>query len=281
MPALYEEAKQVRKMIMDQVLADGTVPKTAEISEAFSVTGEELARILKDLEAAIVVAVQNPAHAGIEYFQEEKLEEPVPEVGEIFYARPFASFNNHYKVEVDGQQKWYGECAVEVCGISAMFPGKEVKVKSVCRYTKEPVELIGKDGVLLDYSPKTLRVHIGIPLRYMPDDAVGWCDFNSFFSSEEAVKKWNKKHPNIKGVTRDPETVANFVSLVGKGRLDYDYQFKFPILRYLFQGKKYGFTKPLPGVGIPVPDPFWIPTLHTLSEAKRKGYKPFIGVSLL
>jgi len=280
MPGLYEKAKQVRKMIMDQVVDQGTVPQNAEISEALSLSKEELAGILKDLEAAVVVGLQNEAHAGIEYFQEEKLEEPVPEVGEVFYARPFASFKNHYKIEVDGEQKWTGECAVEMCGISSMFPGKEVVVRSVCRYTKEPVELTGKDGVLVDYSPKTLRVHFGVPLRYMPDDVVGWCDYNSFFSSEEAVEKWKTKHPNIKGITRDPETVANFVSIVAKGRLDYDYQFKFPLLRYLFQGRKYGFTKPLPGLGIHVPDPFWMPTLHTLLEARGKGYKPFIGLSL-
>jgi hypothetical protein len=280
MPRLYEKAKQVRKMIMDRVVAKGKVPPNAEISEVLSLTREELARILKDLEAAIVVGLQNKAHAGLQYFQEEKLEEPVPEVGEVFYARPFASFKNHYKIIVEGEQKWAGECAVEVCGISSMFPGKEVMVRSVCRYTKDPVELIGRDGVLRDYSPKTLRVHFGIPLRYMPDDAVGWCDYNSFFSSEEAVEKWRIKHPNIKGITRDPETVANFVSLVAKGRLDYDYQFKFPLLRYLFQGRKYGFTKPLPGLGLHLPDPFWMPTLHTLLEARRKGYKPFIGVSL-
>ncbi len=281
MPALYEKAKKVRKMIMDRVVADGTVPKKAEISEALSMGPDELSGIMRDLEAAIVVGLQNEAHAGIEYFQEEKLAEPVPEVGEVFYARPFASFKNHYRIEVEGEQKWYGECAVEVCGISSMFPGKEVKVNSVCRYTKEPVELVGKDGKLLHYSPKSLRVHFGVPLRYMPDDAVGWCDFNSFFSSEEAVEKWRTKHPNIKGITRDPETVADFVSLVARGRLSYDYQFRFPLLRYLFQGKKYGFTRPLPGLGVHVPDPFFMPTLHTALEARRKGYKPFIGVSLL
>lgn len=281
MARLYEKAKQVRKLIMDQVVAEGTVPKNAEVGETLSLGADELAGIMRDLEAGIVVGLQNEAHAGLTYFQEEKLAEPVPEVGEVFYARPFAAFKNHYKIIVDGEQKWNGECAVEVCGVSSMFPGKEVIVKSVCRYSKEPVELIGRDGVLLDYSPKTLRVHFGVPIRYMPDDAVGWCDYNSFFSSEEAVEKWRTKHPNVKGITRDPVTVANFVSIVARGRLDYDYQFKFPVLRYLFQGRKYGFTKPLPGLGLHVPDPFWFPTPHTALEARRRGYKNFIGVSLL
>lgn len=280
MAKLDEKAKRVRKMIMDQVLAEGTCPEVAEIARALSLSPDELARILKDLEAAICVAVQNKAHEGIEYFQEEKLAEPVPAVGEIFYARPFACFKNHYPIWVDGEQKWYGECAVEVCGVSAMFPGREVIVRSVCRQTKEPVELIGRDGELLDYSPKTLRVLLGIPLRYMPDDAVGWCDYNSFFSSEEAVEQWRKSHPEIKGITRDPVKISRFVSIVGKGRLNYDYQFKLPILKVLFQGKRYGLTKPLPGLGWHVFDPFWLPTLHMLKEMRRKGYRNFLGLSL-
>jgi len=281
MAEFSETAKQVRKSIMDQVLAEGSVPKRPELCREHSLSMDELGLVLKDLEAGIVVAVQNEAHHGIESFQEEKLSEPAPDVGEIFYARPFASFKNHYRIAVDGEHKWHGECAVEVCGVSAMFPGKEVVVSSVCRQTKAPVELVGKDGVLIDYSPKTLRVHFGIPVRYMPDDPVGWCDYNSFFSSEEAVDEWRKSHPAIKGITRDPVTTSNFVGLVGKGRLDYDYKFKMPLLRVLFAGKKYGFTRPLPGLGWHVPDPFWAPTLHTFTEARRKGYKNLIGVSLL
>jgi len=232
MAKLSEKAKQVRKVIMGEVLAEGTCPKVAQIAEELSMPVEEFPGILKDLEAGVCVAVQNKAHEGLEYFQEEKLEQPVPALGEIFYARPFATFKNHYPIWVDGEQKWHGECAVEACAVSAMFPGKEVVLRSVCRQTKEPVEIIGRDGVLVDYSPKTLRVHIGIPLRYMPDDAIGWCDYNSFFISEEAVEEWRKSHPEIKGITRDPETTSRFVNIIGKGRLDYDYQLKLSGYRF-------------------------------------------------
>ena len=280
MARLSETAKRVRQRIMDQVLADGTCPKVAEISRELSLSREELERILKDLEAAICVAVQTDSHAHLESFQEEKLNEAVPEPGEIFYARPFAAFRNHYPVWVNGEQKWYGECAVEACGVSAMFPGREVIVRSVCRQTKEPVELIGRDGILLDYSPKSLRVHLGFPLRYMPDDAIGWCDYNSFFSSEEAAGEWRKSHPKINGITRDPVAISNFVSIIGRGRLEYDYQPTLPILMVLRHLKRYGLTKPLPGLGWHVPDPFWMPTPHMLMEMRRKEYKSFIRFSL-
>jgi hypothetical protein len=280
MASLSETAKRVRKRIMDQVLAQGTCPKVAEIARELSLSKDQLEPILRDLEAAICVAVQKDTHARLDYFQEEKLHEPVPEIGEIFYARPFAAFKNHYPIWVDGEQKWYGECAVEACSVSAMFPGREVIVRSVCRQTKEPVELIGRDGVLLDYSPKTLRVHLGFPLRYMFDDAIGWCDYNSFFGSEDAVNQWRKSHPEIKGITRDPVTISNFVSIIGNGRLDYNYQPTFPLLTLLRHPGKYGLTKPLPELGWHVPDPFFMPTPHMLLEMKRKGYRSFFRFRL-
>jgi DNA-binding GntR family transcriptional regulator len=84
MARLSETAKRVRKRIMDQVLAAGTCPKVAEIARELSLSKDELDPILRDLEAAICVAVQNGTHARLGYFQEEKLQEPVPEIGEIF-----------------------------------------------------------------------------------------------------------------------------------------------------------------------------------------------------
>jgi hypothetical protein len=280
MAELYSLAKDVRKMIMDQVLRTGTCPKVAVIAEAHSVTREKIVGVLKDLEAAVCVAVQDEKRATLECFQDEKLNAAMPEVGEIFYARPFASFENHYRISVDGEQKWYGECAVECCGISAMFPGKEVIVRSVCRQTKEPVKLIGRDGMLLEYSPKTLRVHFGFPLKLVPEDVLGWCDYNSFFSSEDAVNEWRQSHPKIKGATRDPLEVSRLVSLIGKGRLDYDYQVRIPILKLLLDMKRLGMTKPLPGIGLHIPDPFFMFTPGMLRRWKEKGYRNFIQFSL-
>lgn len=273
MARFSETLKSVRKTIMDQVLAEGTCPTSVQLAREHALSEDETAFVLKELEAGICVAVQNRSHENIEYFQEEKLEVPPPGLGEIFYARPFATFKNHYPVWVDGEQKWYAECAVEACGISSMFPGKEVAVRSLCRQTKAPVELVGRDGKLLHYSPPTLRVHVGIPIRRFPDDAVGWCDYNSFFSSEEAVEAWRKTHPEVKGVTRSPEAMAAFISeLIGKGRLNYDYQPRLPVLKMAIHGYRYGLTKQWPVFKYFLPDPFWMPTPYLFKEMKRRGY---------
>ena len=126
-----------------------------------------------------------------------------------------------------------------------MFPGAEVIVRSHCRQTKEPVELLGRDGILLDYSPRTLRVQFGRPVREFAADVVGWCDYNSFFASEEAAKEWRLAHPHVKGITRDPRSVALAVTeTIGKGRLEYDYQPGVPVLKMVRHMHAYGFTRP-------------------------------------
>lgn len=261
---------------MDFMLADGICPTVAELAERHNLSAEALSNILLDLEAAVVIARQTEAHARQKGFQDEPVEGGLPLPGEIFYVRPFATFKNHYAVSVDGVQKWYGECAVECCGISYMFPGKEVVVESRCRQTGEPIRLVGRDGALINFSPSTLVVHFGVPLRRMPDNIVGWCDFNSFFASEEAARQWQQAHPGVKGALRDPETTARFVGIVGEGRLDYDYKLTLPLSKMVFQARKYGYAKKMTRLGIPFFDPFFMPTPGMVMAMRRNKLKPFM-----
>jgi hypothetical protein len=281
MAELYKNAKDVRKTILDLMLNEGVCPSTQDLMKAHELAPEELKQVLRDLEAGIVIAVQCKSHAGITHFQEEELETAAPEIGEIFYARPFATFKNTFRVSVEGQQKWFGECAVECCGgVSLMFPGKEVVVETVCRQTKKPITLIQKDGDLLDYEPKTLRVHLGYPVRTIADRILSWCDYNSFFSSEEAVNEWRKNNPSVHGVTRDPVTISHLAKLITGGRLNYDYQVKIPILPMLMNIKKIGFTKPLPLIGLHVPDPFFMLTPGLFRRWSKNGLGPYVKFAL-
>lgn len=280
MAELYATAKNVRKSILDLVLNEGVCPSTQDLTKMYGLAPEELSKVFRDLEASVVIAVQQKSHAGITHFMEEKLETGAPEIGEVFYARPFSTFKNHLRITVAGEQKWFGECAVECCGISSMFPGKEVVVESVCRQTKKPITLIMKDGNVLSYEPKTLRVHMGYPARELADRILSWCDYNSFFCSEDAVKEWRKKHPNVRGVTRDPVTVSHLVRMVAAGRLNYDYQMKLPILPMLMNMKKIGMTKPLPLINLHVPDPFFMMTPGLIRRWRENGLGPYVKFSM-
>jgi len=282
MPEFTERDKNVRKTIMDPVLAGDPCPTVDEIAQQNALSMQELAEVLNHLEAAVCIALADESHAEMRSFQEEAIEEPTPAAGEVFYARPFATFKNHYPVTVDGKQKWYGECAVESCAISNMFPGKEVVVNSICRQTKEPVELVLRDDQVLDYTPKTLLVHLGYPISKFFDYMVGWCDYNSFFSSEEAVEEWRLSHPEVKGITRNPIEMARWVHNIIGSRLPYDYIQTLPLLKATLNLKRYGMTKPLPLLGgLPVPDMFLFNIPGYFLGMWRNGYKPYVRFSLM
>lgn len=276
MATLSDDARAIRRRIMAEVLGRGTAPSIGELLIEFSMSEEELAPLLRDLEGAICVARQDEEHAASGTFQDEVLTEPQPPLGELVYARPFATFKNHYAITVGDQQKWYAECAVEACAISGQFPGAEVIVDSVCRQTKQPVRLIGRDGLLVDYSPRTLRVHLGYPIREMPHRVVGWCDYNSFFATEEAAHQWKSEHPEINGITRSPEEMARLITgSIAEGRHRYDYQPNLPVLTLARRTRRMGLTRTT-RLGFHVPDPFWLPTPKMLSSWRRNGLGNFI-----
>lgn len=276
MAELSERARSVRRRIMTEIMSRGTAPTMAELLAEFAMSKAEMARLMRDLEGAICVALQDEEHAGAPTFQDEVLIEPQPPLGELVYARPFAAFRNHYAVTVAGQQNWYAECAVEACAISGQFPGSEVIVDSVCRQTKAPVRLVGRDGFLVDYTPRTWRVHLAYPVREMPHRVVGWCDYNSFFVSEDAVTQWRAAHPEIGGITRSPEQMACLITgSIGQGRHRYDYQPTLPVLTLARQMRMMGLTRTT-RLGLHVPDPFWLPTPKMLSDWRRNGMGNFI-----
>ncbi len=280
MAQLTADAQAIRLRIMNQVREQGTAPSIADLRAEFGFSDEHLSSEMRDLEAAICLARQDEDHADSAVFQGEQLASPQPALGEIVYARPFAAFENHYPITVDGEQRGYAECAVEACAISGQFPGSEVVVNSVCRQTKQPIRLVGRDGVLIDFSPATLRVHLAYPVREMPNRVVGWCDYNSFFASEEAAEEWRHDHPEIKGVTQSPQEMARLITeVLGKGRLDDDYQPTFHLLPLLRNLSRYGLTRPTP-LGIPMPDPFWMPTPKMARDWHRNGLGYFLRTSL-
>ncbi|OHU53772.1 alkylmercury lyase family protein [Mycobacteroides chelonae] len=280
MATLPDSARAIRKRIMDQVRSDGSVPTMADLRDEFGLSGAELAADLRRLEGAICLAVQDDEHADSRLFQDEPLPKPQPPLGEIVYARPFAAFENHYRIAVNGVEQWFAECAVEACAISGQFPGQEVVVTSVCRQTKQPVRLTGRDGVLIDFEPETLRVHLGYPLREAPRRVVSWCDYNSFFASEEAAGQWRAAHPEIRGITRSPLEMANFINeSVAVGRHDYDYQPVFPVLTLLRNRARYGFARPTK-LGLSTIDPFWLPTPRMVLDWKRRGLGNFLRFRL-
>ena len=114
----------------------------------------------------------------------------------------------------------------------------------------------------------------------LPERIVGWCDYNSFFASEDAARQWASAHPEVHGVTRSPEAMARLIAeLFGKGRLDYDYQPPVAILKALLHMNRYGLDRPTP-IGLRVPDPFFLPSPNMVREWRRRGFGNYFRFSL-
>ncbi|MGC7299560.1 hypothetical protein RA988_23945, partial [Mycobacteroides abscessus subsp. massiliense] len=71
MAQLSERARSVRRRIMTEIMSRGTAPTIAELRAEFAMSKTEMARLMRDLEGAICVALQDEEHAGAPTFQDE------------------------------------------------------------------------------------------------------------------------------------------------------------------------------------------------------------------
>jgi len=89
---------------------------------------------------------------------------------------PFSNVPTHHLIEVNGEQKWYGQCGLEVLAATWMFPKMEVKITSRCVHCAEPVTVIMRDGEVLERDPVTAVGHMNAPFS-----AAGWDTRASFY----------------------------------------------------------------------------------------------------
>ncbi|MDY6932726.1 MAG: organomercurial lyase [Spirochaetota bacterium] len=274
-----DTTKRIKKLIFDTVIETGFAPKVDEIVNEMKVSEDEIRSSLHDLEGGIIIALQNENHAKIKTFMGEKLPKDavLPEIGEIFYARPFSNFKNHHRVYVDDEQKWYAECSLEATSLSNFFPGKEVVVQSVCAHKKEKVELIQRDGILIDYKPKGLLIHAGLPLRkwLSEGDLIAPCDNNRFFSSRESYFEWKRKHEDIKSCLMHPIEANRLIRVIAYGRTRFDYRMYLSLRKFILQYPTMGIT-----TKYIFPKPYWLPGPGLIKNFIKHKYKPFIEFRL-
>ncbi len=77
---------------------------------------------------------------------------------------PFNSTPTHYRVSIDGETKWFGQCGLEINAIRWLVPGKEVLVETRDLATAEPIRVRYRDEEILEISPETTVGHINHPM---------------------------------------------------------------------------------------------------------------------
>lgn len=77
---------------------------------------------------------------------------------------PFYNVPTQYHVTVAGEQKWYGQCGLEVLAVRWLFPGTEVRIDTHCLDCGEAILIRMRDEEILQLDPPTTVGHMNIPL---------------------------------------------------------------------------------------------------------------------
>lgn len=88
-----------------------------------------------------------------------------PETDYIASWAPFSNIPNHHRITVAGEQRWFGQCGVEVLLAPRMFPGQEVTIETRCPTSGTAITVRIREGEMLDLAPHTAAVLINPPLR--------------------------------------------------------------------------------------------------------------------
>jgi hypothetical protein len=137
---------------------------------------------------------------------------------------PLSSIPTHCRIAVDGVARWYAICAVEALAVSWLFPGQTVTITSPCLDCNGPVQIVMRDGLLLDVTPDTAVVHTNIPAARWSEDWAYGCNLINYFRSAEHVHAWDRFDPTSDEGIMD---VAAWVRILDgaycRDRLDVDY----------------------------------------------------------
>lgn len=136
---------QTYHFIMRHFVETGQAPHYTDIAAEFSVSPVDGKRLLHEVMA---VGLPNWLY---------------PETDLIVSFAPFNNLPTHYRVTVDGDQKWFAQCGLESVALSWLFPGKEVRVDAPCLATGEPLSFAMRDGDFGSREPDGICMYVDLP----------------------------------------------------------------------------------------------------------------------
>jgi hypothetical protein len=132
--------------VLEHLIDHGWAPHYTDLAVEFGISTEE-ARL----------AINAAAEIGVGCWMS-------PGTDQVGSWAPLNSTPTHYRVSVDGESKWFGQCGLEVSAIRWLFPGKEVVVDVRDLATAEPIRVRYRDEEILEVSPETTVGHINHPM---------------------------------------------------------------------------------------------------------------------
>jgi hypothetical protein len=138
---------QTYHYILSTFVARGQAPHFTEIAAEFNVAPEEGRRRLHEL-----MALRLPNWL-------------FPETDFIVSFAPFNNLPTQYRIAVDGEQKWFGQCGLESLATTWMFPGKVVTIDAPCLDCGEPLHVEILDGEIRKAEPAEIHFYVDLPIK--------------------------------------------------------------------------------------------------------------------
>jgi hypothetical protein len=132
--------------VLQHLVDHGWAPHYTDLAVEFGISTEE-ARVAVNAAAEVVVGCWMS-----------------PGTDQVGSWAPLNSTPTHYRVSIDGESKWFGQCGLEVNAIRWLFPGKEVVVDALDLATAEPIRVRYRDEEILEVSPDSTVGHINHPM---------------------------------------------------------------------------------------------------------------------
>ena len=132
--------------VLEHLIEHGRAPHYTDLAVEFGI-GTEQARLAVNEAAEVAVGCWTS-----------------PGTDQVGSWAPFNSTPTHYRVSIDGESKWFGQCGLEINAIRWLVPGREVVVDTRDLATAEPIRVRFKDEKILEVSPSTVVAHINHPM---------------------------------------------------------------------------------------------------------------------
>jgi hypothetical protein len=142
-PSLLDKTYNV---ILKRMVKTGQAPHYAEIAGELSIPVEEGRKTLYDLISAGIPGNWLS-----------------PDTDYISGFAPFSNLPTQYRITIDGEQKWFGQCGFESLAVCWLFPGKLVEIDAPCLDCGSPVHVEMRDGVVVKTNPQGVMGYVAVP----------------------------------------------------------------------------------------------------------------------
>jgi hypothetical protein len=160
-----DKPARVRKFVFDHFLEHATPPVAEQVMTAFSLSRNEAAGVLHDLEAARHIAL-------------------VSGTDRILMAFPFSAVATPFRVTARGRQ-YFANCSWDAIAFHAML-GEPVRVDSFCHHCAAPIGVELRDGRATLVDPQEALVYLALPPAQWWENITTTCSNTMvFFASPE------------------------------------------------------------------------------------------------